>query len=205
MKEEKSAGDRYKIILSLVLVLLLFISVIGITYALFSYSKEGQVKNIVRAGESITFSYTETSNGISLVNAMPVSDKVGKTLDRSENNNGYFDFNVSAKLANSDNVQYEIYALKQEVENELDEKYVKVYLTDGTTDTALDGYNTEVPTYNTLKKSITVENGKQLYFGTFSNSGVQTFRLRMWVSDKYTVTANSEQFKIKVNVKASGN
>ena len=203
-RKEQNTNDKSKVVLSIVLVVLLLISVVGVTYALFTYSKEGQVRNTVTTG-SITFSYTESSNGIYLENAMPTSDEVGKKLDRSENNNGYFDFNVSCKIAGTSRIQYEVYTMKQKVENEIEDKYVKIYLTDGTTDNPISGYDVDIPTYNSLKKSISDESGKQLYYGSFTSSGIQTFRLRMWLSDKYNVPSVSEQFKIKVNVQAVSN
>lgn len=203
-KENVSKKDNSKIVFVIVLVLLLFASVIGITYALFTYGKAGTVNNTVTTG-SLTFSYTESSNGIYLENAMPISDEVGKKLDRSGNNNGYFDFNVACKIAGTNRIQYEVYAMKQSTKPEIDDKYVKIYLTDGTTDKPIGGYDVEVPVFSSLKKSISNPKGKQLYFGDFTNSGMQSFRLRMWLSDNYNVTEESEQFKIKVNVQATGN
>ena len=141
-KEEKNNKE----FLPVLLVLLLFISVFGLTYAIFSYSKEGRVSNTVTTG-TITFSYTETTNGISLENALPITDEVGKKLESGDKNNGYFDFNVSCTMAGYSNVFYEVFATKLAVENELEEKYVKVYLTDGSTDQAITGYDGEVPTY----------------------------------------------------------
>ena len=201
-KETNKSSKNIKIILSIVLILLLMISVVGITYAIFTYSKEGEVKNTVRTG-NLTFSYVETSSGISIENAMPISDEVGKKLDSSEN--GYFDFNVSCKIAGTSIIQYEVYAKKQEVKNEIEEKNVKIYLTDGTSDQPLSGYDVEVPTYNSLKNSLSDQEGKQLYYGSFTSSGVQKFRLRMWLKEEYNVPATGEQFKIKVNVDAISN
>lgn len=197
-KEEKNNKE----FLPVLLVLLLFISVFGLTYAIFSYSKEGRVSNTVTTG-TITFSYTETTNGISLENALPITDEVGKKLESGDKNNGYFDFNVSCTMAGYSNVFYEVFATKLAVENELEEKYVKVYLTDGSTDQAITGYDGEVPTYNNLKKSIKDDKAKQLYYGNFTGSGIQKFRLRMWISDEYMLTSSSEHFKIKVNVEAN--
>ena len=200
-KVEKKESNKYNRILLIFLVLLLLI-LVGITYALFTYSKEGNVKNTVKTG-SLTFSFTETSNGISLENAMPMSDEVGKLLEPSKYNNGYFDFNVSCAIAGTDRIQYEVYAIKEQVENELAEKYVKIYLTDGTTDKPLSGYDIDVPTFYSLKDSTSKEGAKQLYYGTFTSSGIQTFRLRMWISEDYAIPSSSENFKIKVNVEAT--
>lgn len=202
MEKKENKSYNKKIILSIALIVLLLVSVIGITYAIFTYSKEGEVKNTVRTGD-LTFSYVETSSGISLENAMPISDEIGKKLDSSEN--GYFDFNVSCKIAGTSIIQYEVYAKKQEVKNEIEEKNVKIYLTDGTSDQPLSGYDVEVPTYNSLKNSLSDQEGKQLYYGSFTSSGVQKFRLRMWLKEEYNVPATGEQFKIKVNVDAISN
>ena len=199
MKEKEKNYEKF--ILSGALVLLLIVSVVGITYAVFSYQREGEKNNVITTG-SIIFTYTETTNGINLQNAMPTSDEVGKKLERSENNEGYFDFNVSCSLAGTSRINYEVYATKLNVENPLSEEYVKMYLTDGATDQPILGYDNDVPTYYSLKDSTVASGSKTLYTGSFTNSGVQSFRLRMWLSDQYTVTDQSNDFKIKVNVKA---
>lgn len=201
-KKTKKWDHNRKMILYIILLLLLMVSVVGVTYAIFNYSREGEVKNTVKTGD-LTFSYVETSSGISIENAMPISDEVGKKLDSSKN--GYFDFNVSCQIAGTSRIQYEVYAEKQEVKNPIDEKYVKIYLTDGTKDQPISGYDIEVPTYNSLKEALSNKEGKQLYYGSFTNSGVQKFRLRMWLKEEYTVPTTSEQFKIKVNVDAISN
>lgn len=200
-EQDTKKQSKFGLIISCCLVLILIMSVFGITYALFSYNKQGQVRNTITSG-SITFTYVETSNGISLENAMPISDRVGKSLEQDKNNNGYFDFNVSCNIAGTSSVNYEVYAIKQKVDHPLKDEYVKVYLTDGTTDQPISGYSAEVPTYENLKQSISNKDAKQLYYGTFNNNGTQKFRLRMWVSDQYAISSTSEQFKIKVNVEA---
>lgn len=199
---ENQENDKKRIFLPIILVLLLVVSIFGITYAIFSYGKEGRVSNTVTTG-TITFSYTEMTNGISLENALPITDEVGKKLESGNKNNGYFDFNVSCTMAGYNNIFYEVYATKLAVENELDEKYVKIYLTDGSTDQAISGYDGKVPTYNNLKQSVRNDKAKQLYYGNFTSSGTQKFRLRMWISDDYMLASSSEHFKIKVNVEAN--
>ena len=203
-EKQKDTNDKSRVILSIILIILLMISVISVTYAIFMDSKEGQTKNTVRTG-SLTFSYTESSNGIYLENAMPMIDEVGKKLDRSKNNDGYFDFNVSSLIAGTNKIQYEVYATKMKVENQIDDRYVKIYLTDGNSDRPISGYDVEIPTYNSLKNSIYKEGSKQLYYGSFTSSGIQSFRLRIWLSENYNVPTVSEQFKIKVNVHAVNN
>lgn len=200
VSKENENKDK-KIVISIILVLLLFISVIGITYAVFIFAKEGKRENVINTG-SITFSYTETSNGISLTNALPISDNIGKTLDNS-GSNGYFDFNVSCKIVGTTAIKYEIYSEEQSVSNPIDSSFVKMYLTDGTSDRPISGYDGEVPTYNMLPTSSIKDGAKRLYYGSFNTTGGQSFRLRMWLSDKYSIPTTSQQFKIKVNVSAN--
>lgn len=198
----KTKENRKTTIIPIILIIVLFIAVIGFTYAIFTYSKEGRVRNIVTTG-NIAFTYTETTNGISLENALPMDDEVGKKLEKDDTNNGYFDFNVSCTMAGFSNILYEVYSTKETVDDELDEEYVKVYLTDATTDEPLVGYDKTIPTYDQLKKSIKDDKAKQLYYGNFTSSGTQKFRLRMWVSKEYTLASESKHFKIKVNVEAN--
>ena len=59
-----------------VLLLIMVIAVVGVSYAAFNYSKEGTKLNSITTG-SITMSYTEDTNGLSLSGALPTTDKTG--------------------------------------------------------------------------------------------------------------------------------
>lgn len=198
--QEKNKKNK-SVVIPIILTFLLLLVVITTTYAVFIYSKEGVKKNVVSTG-TLTFTFEETSNGISLTNALPISDSIGKTLTKDENNNGYFDFNVSCRILGTDVIKYDIYATSVDENNTLPEEYVKIYLTDGNTDNPLEGYEGEVPTYDKLKGSTSSLNAKQLYYGTFSATGNKSFRLRIWVADNYSVPSSEKQFKIKINVNA---
>ena len=64
-------------IVMLVLVVLMVIAIVGVSYAAFSYSGLGTKVNTITTG-SITMSYEETDNTISLNGALPTTDKTGK-------------------------------------------------------------------------------------------------------------------------------
>ena len=88
------------------LMLLLIIALIGVSYAAFSYSGLGSKVNTITTG-SITMSYEETDNTISLNGALPTTDKTGKVrLTEGE----YFDFTVSSSITGNVNINYEISA-----------------------------------------------------------------------------------------------
>ena len=93
-------------IIIIVVLLVMILAIIGVSYAAFNFSKTGTKVNSITTG-SITMTYTETDNTISLSGALPTTDKTGKVrLTEGE----YFDFTVSSKIAGDVNINYEISA-----------------------------------------------------------------------------------------------
>ena len=197
MEKEKNKANNQKLVL-IILMILLIILILGSSIAIYRYVKKGNVNNTISTGY-ISFNYVEASNGIKMDNALPLTDEAGKI------NQEYFDFSVSSTLAGINSINYEVYVTKSEVDKEIDERYVKIYLVDATTDLPVTGYDQEIPTYANLKESVSDSTGKQLYYGTFTSSGTQNYRLRMWIADNYKQVLEQEHFKIRVNVKAISN
>ncbi len=198
--------NRREIIISVIAILILIVAVIGVTYAVFTYTGVGTKENKISTGE-LSFSYYEATNGISIVNAEPIADSLGKVLaQRDEENgiqNGYFDFTISNNITGEGAIHYEIYGVDESpIENVIDSQYVKVYLTKVDTEEAVVGYDSTVPTFASLSTAESDPNGKRLYYGSFHGTGVEKFRLRIWVSSDYTVRDVSKSFVMKVNVKA---
>ena len=82
-----------QILFSVLGVLSIFAITIGVTYAVFTYTKEGTTDNVVTSG-TLKFLYTENNtngNGISITEAEPISDTKGKEL---VGDNNVFDFKV---------------------------------------------------------------------------------------------------------------
>ena len=82
-----------QILLSVIGILTLIIVTVGVTYAVFSYTKLGTIDNVISTG-TLKFLYTENSgngSGIAIRDALPVSDDIGKSYTKD----GYvFDFKV---------------------------------------------------------------------------------------------------------------
>ena len=194
MKENNSK----QVLLSVLGVAILVVAVVGVSFAAFSYSKTGEKVNTITTG-TITMSYSETTNGINLTNALPMSDGVGKALS---DENQYFDFTVSANITGTTTINYAITASKEE-ESTLPDTAVKVYLTDmdGTADTQI-----LAPTkVSALQKTTSDVSGApndqyKLTSGTFNTTTTKKYRLRMWVADDYQVTGASATYKLRVNV-----
>ena len=207
-EKDREPESRKRLVLSILAVLILVLLVIGVTYGVYSYTDEGVQENVIRTGD-IMFEHEEESNGIEITDALPISDAEGKVIPATGRNitQGYFDFSVTATVAGTTDINYEIYGVDTSPsDSKLKPEYVKVYLTNAENEAAIDGYDTSsLPTFSSLE---TASDGtsKKLYAGSFSESGTRKYRLRIWVSDNYPIfekKGSRETFSMKVNVTAT--
>ena len=196
------AKEKIKDILTITTSIFLLIVVIGISYAAFTYSGVGQKTNTITTG-AITMSYTESSNTISMNNALPTTDTTGKTR---KNTGEYFDFTVKSSIAGNTDINYEI-AAKEETGNTFSGSNIKYYLT--TVDSA--GKETEVmaPRIYYEEPSGNVYTGRpsdmmSLFVGNLNQQGDTTinYRLRLWVDENYNPQNDNGglTYKVRVNV-----
>ncbi len=76
--------EKIKDILTIGVSVFILVVVIGISYALFTYSGVGKKENKITTG-AITMLYTESNNTISISNALPTTDNTGKKEKMQEN------------------------------------------------------------------------------------------------------------------------
>ena len=173
------------IVLTIVSVLAFILITMGVTYSFFSYIGQGSTENTVESG-SINFIYEEVNkngNGISITDALPVSDSEGK-----ESNN-YFDFKVKSSTGTTIAIPYEITARVTEGSDDLSD-YVKLYLTkvNGNSEqqVALSIYSDLSDSTNALASQF---NDKTLYESEIpvgASDYTENYRLRMWLNDNPT-------------------
>ena len=186
-------------IVIIVILVIMLIAIIGVSYAAFSFSKQGNVPNKITTG-SITMTYTESSNTISLGNALPTTDKTGTTrLKEGE----YFDFTVSSEIVGDVNINYEISA-KEVGEGTIDGSNIKLYLT------KLNGKDEEQLMTPEVYNEETSENtytGRpagemSLYTSSMNASESNDYRLRMYVTEEYNPQGDGGglTFTVQVNV-----
>ena len=194
------------LILSIAGLIGLVIITIGITYAVFTYTKLGTTDNTVTSG-TLKFLYTENTGvktGIKLTNALPISDTQGKVLD---GDNNVFDFSIEATNTGTEAIPYEV-TLRKKDTSTLAEENVKVYLTDRTEtqETSLleptkysELIQTSINVGNEIEKTIyksSVASGKTSYR--------KDFRLRMWIDEQSNQDdINGKEFTAMVNVYAN--
>ena len=194
--------NKNKSFLFIILILILLIAIIGISYAAFSYTGTGQKLNTITTG-AISMEYVESTNVISMNNALPTTDSTGKKLS---NSGEYFDFTVKSSIAGNTDINYEI-AAKAENGNTFDGKNVKFYLTkvnsDGSEEEAMPPKTySEDPTGNVYTGR--PSDMMSLFVGNLNQQGNTEikYRLRMWVDENYNPQNDNGGlvYKVKVNV-----
>ena len=188
--------------LVILLVIVLLITIIGVSYAAFNYAGTGEKLNTITTG-MVTMEYVESTNVISMNNALPTTDTTGKKL---LNSGEYFDFTVKSSIAGNTDINYEI-AAKEESGNTFSGNNIRYYLT--TVDA--NGKETEVMVPRTYYEEPT-GNGytgrpadmMSLYTGNLANQGETEikYRLRLWVDESYNPQSDNGGlvYKVKVNV-----
>ena len=194
------------LILSIIGLIGLVIVTIGITYAVFTYTKLGTTDNTVTSG-TLKFLYTENTGvktGIQLTNALPISDTQGKAL---YGDNNVFDFSIEATNTGTETIPYEV-TLRKKKTSTLAEENVKVYLTDRTE--SQESYVLQPKKYSELTQtSVNVGSNieKTIYKSSVAGGEAsyrKDFRLRMWISDDSNQDdINGKEFTATVNVYAN--
>lgn len=186
---EDKKNRKMQVVLSILGILSLILITSGVTYALFTYTKLGTTENTITTG-TIKFVYTENTgvgSGISITNALPVTDEVGKGYNTDKY---IFNFKVEGENTGTETIPYEV-TLRKNASSGLDESIIKVYLTDMNedADTALQGpvlfsqlTNTTVDVGDNVEKTLTTgvvpasTDGNKVTYE-------QNYRLRMWIDN----------------------
>ena len=191
---------KKKVLMLVVLVLGLVGIILGVTYAFFNYTREGETENVLTSG-SIVFHYdeiTEQGRGINLIDALPADDN-----EQEKENNSYFEFSIKANTTVAE-IPYTV-ALRLSEDSNLDLSAVRIYLTE------VEGNSESEVVYTTLSE---LEN--KVFIRDFSekvlyktvvpvdgNEYEKVYRLRMWIDEDIDYSSgnyNNKRVKLTVNV-----
>ena len=197
-------NNKRQLLLSIGLVLILVLLIVGISYAAFKFVGLGTKPNTITTG-AITMKYTESTNTISMNNALPTTDATGKVrLTAGE----YFDFTLEGTIKGTENINWEIAAEDvTTATKKIDGKYIKLYLT------SLDENNNETevmePTVYTAESTENTYTGRpanmmSLAKGTTSTSFSTKYRLRMYVDESYNPQGDGGNLAFSVKINAYG-
>ena len=154
-----------------------------------------------RLNNNIVFEYYDKDDCISLDNAFPISDELGK------DNLKYFKLRFNK---NALGVKYVI-TVEKIIDSTLDDEYAKLYLV---SDKKIDNCyrdNNEIKTFNEYSKYNSSSNERIIYENTITsndiNRGYKEFIFRMWLSSSLDLEnsnylSEAKTYNIKINVYA---
>ncbi len=200
---ENSSNSSKQILISILGVAILIVAVVGISFAAFTYARTGTTTNTITTG-TITMSYTEGTNGITLTDALPITDDAGKALSAEGQ---YFDFTVNAKIVGKGTTKIDYVITATEVTTSLPNTGVKVYLTSNTDQTVelAPTIVSTLPLTQAGNSAGATAGERILKSGSISTTDnsvneTTTYRLRMWVDQNYQAPSTQQVYSIKVNV-----
>lgn len=142
------------------------------------------------------------SNTVIIKSLLTVSDEFGKTI--SDDNGGYYGYLEFSVTNNTDKKRnYQIYIQKNDINiKEIDENYVKFYLTDFN-DHPFNKYSSNIlPDYGSLNFLSDKPGCKLLYSSSLNGVETKRFKLRVWISDTYNISDEENAFTFVISARA---
>lgn len=191
--------NKKTLLFSILGVILLLVVVIGVSYAMYTFSANGTKENVISTG-TVSITYSESST-IKLTNAYPSTDATGSAVAGHD-----LVFTVNAAITGSTTISYEVGLANMTHNGNLTEDYVKFNLKKG--ETYLLGTATTGVTIGSVKTNAgTLIPQYRLDGGTLSKTNDSaTYTLRAWISNEYNLTqgANTTGGTTQTNTSASG-
>lgn len=173
------------------LIIIILLVVIGI----FIYNEKN-----VNINEASVILYSDSEN-ITIDSSLPVSDKFGKDIHGEVlSSYKYLEFeivNVSSEVRD-----YQLYITKNDFStNEINNEFVKIYLTDDKNN-PIDGFESnKVPSYVDLKYIKDLPSNKLLYKDKIDKYQKRKFIIKVWVADNYS-SSSENYFSFDIGVRA---
>ena len=195
-KEEiNEENSTKKILLSIILITILVISVISLSFATFQKEQNDRGSNSITT-QNISMNYTENVNGISINNALPMSDNVGKKLTGKGE---YFDFTINTTIVGKSTIMYEIAAIKDS-SSTIPDSNIKLYLEQQISGSYESVMEPKLFTPITTKSEIGSPKGSMiLKTVTKDKTSSDNYRLRMWINESSSV-GQEQSYTVKINV-----
>ena len=208
-----------QVLLSVLGVAILIVAVVGISFAAFSYSKEGQVENTIATG-AVTMAYNEPENGINITNAIPMTETQAKIIGKTAINYEVVAVknNVASGTAPADwsadqgrpataedpydefvkdnNIRLYLESKDSEAGTYTQAMAPKAFLADGT-----NSVTGSAPTDSMILDTGIFDNRTGTGAGT---EFTKYYRLRMWVDSAYQLDGHIRKYTVKVNVYGKG-
>ena len=198
MEEKKQP----KIIFAVLGVAILLTLTVGLSFAIFTYNGTGGT-NTISTG-TISMSFTESTNVITLTNALPVQNS-----SLAESSTTYFEFTVTSVTSSAMTVPYKLTINKLANDTDydaLDLGSVQVYLTE-VSSTGTETAKVNKTASAILNNASSAELLSASHVHTTGNTMSTKYRLRLWIP--YSVDASKwntadDKYMFKIRIDASG-
>ena len=190
--------NKKTLLFSILGVILLLVVVIGVSYAMYTFSANGTKENVISTG-TVSITYSESST-ITLTNAYPSTDATGSAVTGHD-----LVFTVNAAITGSSTISYEVGLANMTNNGNLTEDYVN--LKKGETYLLGTSATTGVTIGSVKSNAGTLLTQYRLDGGTLSTADTSaTYTLRAWISEDYNLTqgANTTEGTTQTNTSASG-
>ena len=201
--------NKKTLLFSILGVILLLVVVIGVSYAMYTFSAQGSKVNQITTG-TISVSYEEASQ-VTLTNAYPSTDATGSTVTGHD-----LVFTVTGSITGSTSVKYDLALANITPGATLTAEHVKFNLKKG------DRYIIGEANSGVTVASRATQSGTLITTGYLLDTSTKTgatYTLRAWVADTYTLpqganttsedgktqtnTSTAETFSFGVEIKAA--
>lgn len=144
--------------------------------------------------------YADLEN-VTIDNSLPVNDKFGKTI--SDNiSGGYKKVDFEIVNVSSKSKTYQLYIKKNNLNtNEINNDFVKFYLTDDKDNPVGIFDNNKAPSYRNLSYIKDKADSKVLYTDKIDKYQRKKFIIRVWVTDNY-VSLSNNYFSFDIGVRS---
>lgn len=204
--------NKKTLLFSVLGVILLLVVVIGVSYAMYTFSAKGSKVNQITTG-TISLSYEETSQ-VTLTNAYPSTDATGSAVTGHD-----LVFKVTGSITGSTSVKYDLALANVTPGATLTAEHIKFNLKKGN-EYIIGGPNSGVTVASRATEKGTLIGAYLLDTDTLTSTKTgATYTLRAWVADTYTLpqganttsedgktqtnTSTAETFSFGVEIKAA--
>lgn len=195
-KEEKGNELTKKFWITVIAVCSILMVLIIIGFVVF-HNREPEVIEKEEDGGYVSLNYTSEVNALSILNATPMSDTDGmKNMKEGQ----YFDFSVDVDVDEAPKVEYEISIIKDEKASTIKDEDIRIYLEKEDSGTYSKIFGPEEFVASKNFSSVGSELGSMVLINTQKvKSGTDNYRLRLWLSDKASVTSGSYSVEIDIH------
>lgn len=198
---EKGSNKLSKTFWILTLILCI-LCIVGISIGFYFYKQETN-KVVVKdkLGGDVYLKYVGNTNGLTLLNASPMTDQLGALQD---GDNKYFDFSVEVDLDEADFVEYEIAIVKDKSFSNIPDNEVKFYLEEENSGSFSKVFGPSEFKPLEEKTELGTDKGDMvLYTVKKADSGTINYRLRMWMAETSTMPVGNYSVEVSINGKVN--